>query len=215
MSYIYKITNDINNKIYIGKTDHSIDKRWREHLRDYKKDKCKSRPLYSAMNKHGIDHFYIEEIEQCDQNISKERETYWIEYYGSFKNGYNDTHGGDGRKYLDYNLIISVYNKLNNCVKTAEILDISSASVRSVLQKNNIKIKNSGEIATELNGKSVIMKDLNNNIIKIFDTQSEAAKWIQENNKTINHNSQKVSYAIGRVANGKRNTAYGYKWERI
>lgn len=34
MSYIYKIINDINNKIYVGKTDFSIEKRFKEHCND-------------------------------------------------------------------------------------------------------------------------------------------------------------------------------------
>ena len=37
MAYIYKITNDINNKVYIGKTVKSIEKRWKEHCIDSKK----------------------------------------------------------------------------------------------------------------------------------------------------------------------------------
>lgn len=34
MGYIYKIVNDINDKIYIGKTEKSIEKRFKEHCRD-------------------------------------------------------------------------------------------------------------------------------------------------------------------------------------
>ena len=59
MAYIYKITNDINGKIYIGKTYNSIEKRFKEHCKDRLKRKCEQRPLYSAMNKYGIEHFYI------------------------------------------------------------------------------------------------------------------------------------------------------------
>jgi len=34
MSFIYKITNDINDKVYIGKTAFSIEKRFKEHCKD-------------------------------------------------------------------------------------------------------------------------------------------------------------------------------------
>lgn len=37
MPYIYKITNDINNKIYIGKTLYTIEHRFKEHCKDSKK----------------------------------------------------------------------------------------------------------------------------------------------------------------------------------
>ena len=60
MPYIYKITNDINNKVYIGKTLSTIDKRWKEHQRDSQKRRCEQRPLYSAIRKYGIEHFHIE-----------------------------------------------------------------------------------------------------------------------------------------------------------
>ena len=37
MGYIYKITNNINNKVYIGQTKNSVNRRWTEHKRDSKK----------------------------------------------------------------------------------------------------------------------------------------------------------------------------------
>lgn len=46
--------------------------------------------------------------------MPEEREVYWIEKFHSFKNGYNATVGGDGRKYLDYDLIISTYLTTKN-----------------------------------------------------------------------------------------------------
>ena len=83
MAYIYKITNNINGKIYIGKTEFSVEKRFREHCLDYKKERFEKRPLYSAMNKYGIENFSVETIEETDN--PEEREKYWIEYFGSFK----------------------------------------------------------------------------------------------------------------------------------
>lgn len=49
MPYIYKITNKINDKIYVGKTLDTIENRWREHKNDYQKRRNEKRPLYSAM----------------------------------------------------------------------------------------------------------------------------------------------------------------------
>ena len=78
MSKIYKIINDINDKIYIGKTVFSIDKRFKEHCCDAFKQRNKERPLYKAMREYGIEHFYIELIEECDDNLASDREIYWI-----------------------------------------------------------------------------------------------------------------------------------------
>ena len=54
MAFIYIITNDVNGKQYVGKTNRNIDKRFREHISDSKKKRCEKRPLYNAMNKYGI-----------------------------------------------------------------------------------------------------------------------------------------------------------------
>ena len=51
MAYIYKITNKINGKIYVGETC-NVNKRWKEHLHAAKKNICKNRPLYKAINKY-------------------------------------------------------------------------------------------------------------------------------------------------------------------
>ena len=133
MPYIYKITNDINNKIYIGKTRLSIEKRWKEHLNDYNKRRNEKRPLYDAMNKYGIEHFHIEKIEET--NNPEEREKYWIEYYGSFKNGYNATIGGDGKPYIDRELVIKTYLELNTCKATASALGINEETVSKILKE--------------------------------------------------------------------------------
>ena len=76
MAYIYQITNDINNKIYIGKTEFSIEKRFKEHCHDAFQKHCEKRPLYSAIRKYGIEHFHIELLEETE--IPEEREIYWI-----------------------------------------------------------------------------------------------------------------------------------------
>lgn len=107
--YIYKITNVINNKCYIGKTIGSIEKRWKEHCHDSQKTDIGNRPLYIAMKKYGIENFSIEEVESCDISILNEREMYWINYFNSYKTGYNATKGGDGTPYVDRALILKLY----------------------------------------------------------------------------------------------------------
>ena len=76
MAYIYKITNQINGKIYIGKTLKTIEERFKEHCNNYKKERNEKRPLYSAMNKYGIKNFDIQEVEKCNDKNVNEREKY-------------------------------------------------------------------------------------------------------------------------------------------
>ena len=116
-----KIVNNINQKIYIGKTEFSLEKRFKEHCRDALKESNRDRPLYRAMRKYGIENFRIELIEETSN--PEEREIYWIEQYGSFKNGYNATLGGDGRHYRDYDLIYSLYQEGKTIQEIAEILN--------------------------------------------------------------------------------------------
>lgn len=51
-------------KVYIGQTSFTIQSRWDRHLRDSKRDGYSDRPLYRAINKYGVDKFYITEIER-------------------------------------------------------------------------------------------------------------------------------------------------------
>lgn len=51
MAFIYKITNDINQKVYIGKTEREVEERFKEHCRAYRQERYEKRPLYAAMKK--------------------------------------------------------------------------------------------------------------------------------------------------------------------
>lgn len=98
---IYKFTNKINNQIYIGKSidiDYRIKQHFQNAFRNTKGNKEYNKPLYQAIRKYGSDSFLIEIIEECAINQLNEREKYWIDYYDSYKNGYNCTIGGDGIK---------------------------------------------------------------------------------------------------------------------
>ena len=80
MAFIYKITNDINNKIYIGKTTRDIDTRFWEHQ---KKNGNSKSAIRDAINKYGVNHFTIEKIEECPVDKLNERERYWIAFYNT------------------------------------------------------------------------------------------------------------------------------------
>lgn len=95
---IYKITNLINNKSYIGKSS-NIEERWRYHKSNYNNSKEYNKILYEAFRKYGIENFSFEIIELLENEYdikSNEREQYWIDYFNSFHFGYNMTEGGDG-----------------------------------------------------------------------------------------------------------------------
>ena len=134
MAYIYLIKNNVNNKVYVGKTELSIVERFKEHIRNSRKERCKNRPLYRAMDKYGVENFTVSMIEETDR--PEDREVFWIAFYDSYKNGYNATLGGDGKKYLDYDLILSTYEKLHNAHRTAIALGISDDTVEKIVKQH-------------------------------------------------------------------------------
>lgn len=92
---IYKITNKINNQAYIGQSI-DIQSRWN-------KEKTRAFDIYSeeynktlskAFRKYGIDSFSFEILEECEKTLLDEKEQYYINYYNTYFNGYNETSGG-------------------------------------------------------------------------------------------------------------------------
>lgn len=98
MTGIYKITNTINGKCYIGKAV-NVEVRLRQHKTGYHSNIH----LQSSIKKYGIDKFKFELLEECTRDKLSERERYWIKYYNSFgSGGYNLTEGGDGGNFKYY-----------------------------------------------------------------------------------------------------------------
>lgn len=132
---VYKITNKINNKCYIG-ISFNIEQRWKSHIKyafsNKNNEPYYNNKLYNALRKYGVDNFNFEIIEECEKDKLKEREIYWISYYNSYKNGYNLTIGGDiggydlkGIKHpnskLTENDIIDIRNRYNNLERKMDV----------------------------------------------------------------------------------------------
>ena len=93
---IYKITNLVNGKVYIGQSQ-DIYSRWKEHK--YARNKRECFALYGAFKKYGLDNFSFEIVECCPFEQLNEKEIYYIAQYHSYvgdakSNGYNMTKGG-------------------------------------------------------------------------------------------------------------------------
>lgn len=95
---IYKITNLVNSKIYIGQTINSIEKRWARHTWATTK-KRNAMAITSSIIKYGEDNFIIEQIDTANSiDELNEKEIYYIELYNSLSpNGYNISPGGGNR----------------------------------------------------------------------------------------------------------------------
>lgn len=92
---IYKITNTINNKVYIGQTTQGLLQRQREHVSRFNRGE-RDHKLYLAFRKYGIDVFKFEVIcVALDASYLNELEVAFIIEYNSYNKGYNMTVGGN------------------------------------------------------------------------------------------------------------------------
>ena len=78
----------MNQKVYIGQTSETIEKRFARHM-GYQKNEHDTK-FYRAIRKYGKDNFKIEAIDFADtQEELDQKEIYYIKLYDSVKNGYN------------------------------------------------------------------------------------------------------------------------------
>lgn len=94
---IYCIKNKINNKVYVGYTSKTIEKRFVKHIKNA--ENKVNRRLYDSMNHHGYNNFEITKIDECNTKLKAEELESWYIYLFKSKDpisGYNMTWGGDG-----------------------------------------------------------------------------------------------------------------------
>lgn len=89
---IYKITNTNNEKVYIGQST-NIEERWKQHRQAIKTSDKSWYPL-ARQESDSVDDFTFEVLQQCKASELDELEDYWIDYYKSYINGYNQTKDG-------------------------------------------------------------------------------------------------------------------------
>lgn len=214
MGLIYKISNDINDKIYIGKTFLTLQQRFNEHCKDSKGFRM-NRPLYKAMNKYGIEHFKIELVEEVlDWTRVDEREIYWIDYYDSYNNGYNATLGGDGKVLIDYQNVFNLFQEGASVKEIAEELERDTGHIADILKSMGISQEEILNRKMKNQCKSLQMLDKNEQVIMEFISVAAAAQYCIDNNLSKDTISG-ISAHISQCCNGIRNTAYKYKWKYI
>lgn len=211
MAQIYKITNLVNNKIYIGETIRSIKVRWNEHKHEaLKEGHGFTYPVHGAMRKYGIDNFIIELLENCPDDIRYERESYYIKLYNSTdkKIGYNLTIEGAGgmlysseeiKSAWDEGLGINQIAKKLGCHKSViskrlRALEISEEEIKQRISFNSSKRQ----------GVPIYQYSLQGELIKEWESASECAR--QMNYKQT---------AISSVCRQEQMSAYGYLWKEV
>ncbi len=96
MAFLYKITNTITNKSYIGWTGKTVESRWKTHKTDALKNK-ENRKFYNSIRKYGIECWTVETLCEVDTIAeAKSKEIEFIAFFDSYNCGYNSTKGGAG-----------------------------------------------------------------------------------------------------------------------
>ena len=138
---IYKITNKINGKCYIGQSI-NIEKRWKAHKNkafcpssnDYEK------LLYRAMRKYGLENFSFEVLECCTIGELDSKEKYYIQFYQSYKDkGYNQDEGGSDTRHgkLTWETVNKIKEKLRtSAMSTTEIAKEFNVAPRTLRALN-------------------------------------------------------------------------------
>lgn len=194
ISGIYAVVNTLNNKKYVGSSS-DIKKRYRQHYNDLYKNKHVNIHLQRAFNKYGKDAFEFWILEKCedikDTLIAIEQK--WID--------------SDG----DYN-ICKLASHQSGDVYTGHVISKEHRQIVAEANRRRVWTKESREKLSQSlkNAKNVIEQrkpvlqyDLNNNIIREFESIAEAAKFLGEINKRVQ---------IKRCCQGKVKTAYKFKW---
>lgn len=181
--FLYIIKNNVNNKVYIGKTYKSLSERFKAHISEHK---IKDRPLYRAMRKYGIENFYIENLGSYSENELELAEIEAIQFYNSYEKGYNATKGGDGKRYLKVSddEILKAYNITQNKAEVARQLKISLPSIERVLVDINTS-----------KGKPLKLLELNIE----FKNTTEAALFLIEAECTRSKNMRSVQSEISKA----------------
>lgn len=114
---IYKITNKIDGKIYIGKSQEGYEQRFKEHVNNALNGSDKCPKLYNAMRKYGVKNFVCEKIDTRETPSDLCLcEKYWIEKLDAQNPsiGYNIANGGDGGYTWSPKGTITINNGIKN-----------------------------------------------------------------------------------------------------
>ena len=188
---IYKITNKINGKLYIGQTTRTPEERFIEHKY------CQTSNIGRAIRKYGAENFTIEVLEECETAEQlNEREIFWIAELGCmYPNGYNNATGGQGNWERTPESIAKMSRKGKRHSKKSRLLIASSSTGRHPTDEMKQRIAKA-----QPNRRAVICVETGEE----FETMAAAALC-----KNVSHPS------ITRACKNPNRTAGGFHWRFV
>ena len=162
--FIYKITNTVNGKSYIGQTIQNVKERFYQHCATKCSQAVLNMVIHKAITKYGKSNFTIEVIEEVESANLNDRERYWIRYYDSYNNGYNSTEGGqDGIKLfknLKTEFIIKKYKSGKSLREIGRLFNVDKQTINDLLVRNNINLRTTRTYKFSQKDREDIIKDL-------------------------------------------------------
>lgn len=183
---VYKITNKVTGKVYIGITNQGAGARYRHHW--YEARTGEPAPIHRSMAKYGEENFTLEIIDFAETYEElKEKEKYWIKQYDSMnrEKGYNLTEGGDGT----FGRLHSEETKEK--IRQKAIGRKASEETKKKMSEAQKKYKDMhkahADAIRSLNQKAIVVYDLEGNIVEEFDTTKECAEKYNVTSTTVKY----------------------------
>jgi group I intron endonuclease len=210
MGYIYKITNKVDQKVYIGQTSRDLELRWKEHKK--KGSNCKY--LKAAIENHGVENFKFELI--CisfDENLN-DLEMFYIKKYNSLVPlGYNLRNGGNNgklneetKKKISESLKLNKTKPINKSFlgrkHTEETKKLISNQLIGKCMAENTRQK---MIASRMNGRQICQYDLSGKLLNKFNSFKEICEKL---------NFPKSSILGCCLGNSKTSRGFVWKYEK-
>lgn len=214
--YIYKIVNDVNDKVYIGQTRRTIEERWNCHIYDAR-NRNDNMIIHKSMNKYGIDNFHPIIIEKIIEDsllklIEKlnKKEKFYISKFNTVRpSGYNISIGGNvldfNKVAIDqYDLNCNYIDSFDSIANASFVTGIPRASIEKCVSEVAISNKSaygfvfvkSGSLPYQVNesNRKVSQYDLNGKFIRSYNSIKEASDITGISSSNINYCCQKQKY---------------------
>lgn len=199
---IYKITNKINGKMYIGQSVDIYD-RWIKE----KAPSAQKYALQRAFDKYGRENFNFEIIERLKPDKLNEREIYWIAYYDTYNNGYNETLGGDTGHRYNYKEIYDLWASGVTCKQIEEKLHCDDGVITRALRCYDISEQEARSVNNYNKATPIVMIDIKTKeSLKVFRSRFEVCSFLNITEAQTNSIQKGIS---------TKRKAFGYYWEKL
>lgn len=221
---IYLVTNNVNGKKYVGKTQVGYQERFRQHCHAF--DYGDRYYLACAIHKYGKENFSVELITQVEDDSWEFWEKYYIQTLHTHysEGGYNVTLGGDSNP-MDDPSAVAKHDKIckseyfRNLQRALQTGRKHSEETKELCRRNtlaNLDVCLKGFRAYNETKKVKVGMIVDDNIVKIFDSLADAARFAcsvsDKYEYSVSHGTIIRQYADKFNKNGKRAKFLGYSW---